>query len=88
MFLQINEETIHSGMQLANVAEIEKVFNETFVPASDHDFLPITTHGDCYHGEENELQDNNLADVIETSGKGREIFFAHRAAVPDPDEVT
>ena len=74
-------------MKLANVAEIEKVFNETFVPASDHDFLPITTHGDCYHDDENELHDSHIEDVNENSVNRREIFFAHRSAVPDPDEV-
>lgn len=85
--LQITEEAIQSGMKLANVAEIEKVFNETFVPASDHDFLSITTEGDCYHDDENELHDSNTGDVNENSVNHREIFFAHRSAVPDPDEV-
>ena len=71
-------------MKLSDAEEIEKVFNETFVPASDHDFLPIN---DCYHDDENELQDNNIEDVNENTVSRREIFFAHRSAVPDPDEV-
>ena len=74
-------------MKVADVEEIEKVFNETFVPASDHDFMPITMDGDCY-GEGTDFSNDSNLDVANKNTMGcREIFFAHRTTVPDPDEV-
>ena len=73
-------------MMLANVEEIEKVFNETFVPASDHDFLPISSSGDAFH-QDDKLDGRNFNVANESPLNCREIFFAHRSIVPDPDEV-
>ena len=73
---------------MANVAEIEKMFNETFIPASDHDFIPITSHGDCYQDDVEYKNNYDFENVNESNTNGREIFFAHRQAVPDPEEVT
>ena len=73
-------------MKLTDVEEIEKVFNETFVPASDHDFLPITSNEDGFIDED--PKDNiDVNETMECNSNNREIFFAHRSAVPDPEEV-
>ena len=82
----ILEESIHGGRDLVNVAEIEKVFNETFIPASDHDFVPITSPGDCYPNE-GQYMDNSFQNSNPNNTNCREVFFAHRQTVPDPDEV-
>ena len=73
-------------MKLVDVEEIEKVFNETFVPASDHDFLPITSNEDDYI-DEDILNNIDSKDTVKNNPNNREIFFAHRSAVPDPEEV-
>ena len=82
----IVEESSHGGRDMVNIAEIEKVFNETFVPASDHDFLPITSHDESY---QNEFQHNgkDLETIDENNTNCRGTFFAHRQTVPDPEEV-
>ena len=82
----ILEEPIHGGRNSVNVAEIEKVFNETFIPASDHDFVPITSPGDCYPNE-GQYKDDNLKNGNQNNPNVRGLFFAHRQTVPDPEEV-
>jgi len=81
----ILDEPILGGRNSANVAEIEKVFNETFIPASDHDFVPITSPGDCYPNE-GQYKDNDLKNGNQNDPNARGVFFAHRQTVPDPEE--
>ena len=65
-------------MKLADVEEIEKVFNETFVPASDHDFMPITSNEDGFIDED--PSDNiDSKDTVTNNPNNREIFFALRS---------
>ena len=82
----MHQENSHNHMKLADVEEIEKVFNETFVPASDHDFLPITSNEDSFI-DEDPLDNIDSKYTAENNPNNREIFFAHRSAVPDPEEV-
>ena len=82
----MHQENSQNHMKLADVEKIEKVFNETFVPASDHDFLPITSNEDGYI-DEDPLDNIDSKDTAKNNPNNREIFFAHRSAVPDPEEV-
>ena len=67
--------------------EIEKVFNETFVPASDHDFVPISSNVEAARDQEDTLGSRNFNATNKRQPDSREIFFVHRSIVPDPDEV-
>ena len=82
----MHQENSQNHMKSADVEKIEKVFNETFVPASDHDFLPITSNEDDYI-DEDILNNIDSKDTVKNNPNDREIFFAHRSAVPDPEEV-
>ena len=62
-------------MKSADVEKIEKVFNETFVPASDHDFLPITSNEDDYIDED--ILDNiDSKDTVKNNPNNREILYS------------
>ena len=69
-----------------NAEIIEKVFNETFAPASEHDFLPITSET-AHYINANQTTDDTSDGVGEKPLNCREIFFVHRSIAPDPEEV-
>ena len=71
---------------LSNAEAIEKVFNETFVPASELEFLPISCNVVTPNQDDN-LNDGRFNVAEESPVNCREIFFVHRSVVPDPDEV-
>ena len=62
-------------MTATNAETIERVFNETFIPASENDYVPITS-------------DNTSTENLNFhEGRNRETLFIHRSVAPDPEEV-
>ena len=48
--------------------------------------MPITSPGDCYPNE-GQYKDDALKNRNQNKPNARGVFFAHRQAVPDPEEV-